>query len=272
MDLSKDNLNKSSASLVSNRSTKSFVDVMNPRRYMSRRTVSPLAWVTLVCIIITFLLFLFTFVSPYWSRTKEIQGFDGVSEGIMYGRYALWYGCWSLDEDQNFWDSIKFTDCELLLDMNFIPSWLRGCQALAAIELVIFICILSFQSIYICSMKYNRSTTLSTLVIVLCVTGALVNVPLFVSWCVMFLRQAKWCCLSGAMQILEYRLHASFIISCVVTGFLFACAFVALLEMRTLRRSDQEKRYMQRVRSTRKQQPYMYGPSGASKSGYSTYY
>lgn len=267
MNASKDDLNRSMASVASNRSTRSFVDVMNPRKYMSRRTVSPLAWVTLVCIIITFILFLFTFVSPYWAQTKEIKGFDGVFEGIMYGKYAIWYGCWTLDEDQNFWETIKFTDCELLLDMNFIPSWLRGCQALAVIELIIFICILSFHSIYICSMKYNRNKTLSSLVVGLCITGALVNVPLFVSMCVMFLRQAKWCCFSGAMQIMEYRLHASFIISCVVTGFLFGCAYVALLEMRTLRKSDQMKRYMQRVRSTRKQQPY-----APSKSGYSTYY
>ena len=65
----------------------SFVDVMNPKKYMSRRTVSSLAWVSLSCIIITFLLFLFTFVSPYWATTKEIKGFDGVSQIKGAGSY-----------------------------------------------------------------------------------------------------------------------------------------------------------------------------------------
>ena len=45
-----------------------------------------------------------------------------IFEGIMYGKYAIWYGCWTLDEDQNFWETIKFTDCELLLEMRNIPG------------------------------------------------------------------------------------------------------------------------------------------------------
>ncbi len=93
-------------------------NVRTPRQYMARRNISRLAWFCFAIAVFSLLVTMTIFVAPGWGRTLEIKGFV-VAEGVMYGDYGLWFACWFLNEDIEYW---KAHDCELIANIPNVPS------------------------------------------------------------------------------------------------------------------------------------------------------
>lgn len=71
---------------------------------------------------------------------------------------------------------------------------------------------------------------------------------LFTVWCVLFLNSVYWCCPSGAMQMLEWRLHYCFVLACVLPAFLIAIVIMAATEIHVLRSPLRLEKYQHKVR------------------------
>ncbi len=224
--------------------------VKNPRQFMARRKVSTTAWVCFGLIVLSFVVTLIIFLAPGWGHTLEIKGWNQVAEGIMYGDYGLWFACYHLHDD--FQHHLPHV-CELIGDLPAVPMWYKACQAMAIIILLASIGAVSTISVYAFSMRFNKNRNMIAASCSFCLLAGLTGTILFIVFCVKFIQEAYWCktCMSGSMQVLEYKLHYAFIMGCAVSGFWYMGVLFCLIEWCSLRIKKKKLPYMQYVISTR---------------------
>merc|ERR1712140_158855 len=92
------------------------------------------------------------FITPGWGWTLEIGIGDPQYEGEYWVNYGLWHYCSKLTDDPDRMYCVLLSN----LPSTDIPTWWRGCQAVAVFGLVGSVLSVIISGMYVFAKKFNQ--------------------------------------------------------------------------------------------------------------------